>query len=212
VIHEVGLDGTLIQVHMDNGLFVRDAVKRSDGSIATLAAADPNGAWSLYINGLPVSQPIGNAPPTRVTWSPARGAVYVLTANGRQFIAYTNGTLTEITAQVGDALAINWVGGTPLTTNTISPVPIVATPSGVIEGSQYQPGQQLRYIGALPLNIRSAPGVNSPVVGVLQTGSYVAILAGPSDVGGITWWQIQTSDGIIGWIAGTINGVNVLGE
>ncbi|MFN8373477.1 MAG: SH3 domain-containing protein [Anaerolineae bacterium] len=213
VIHVVGLDGALLQVVMDNGLFVRDAVQRPDGSIVALAAADPNGAWSLVNSaGTPITQPIGSAPPTRVIWAPARGAVYVATANGRQFIAYLNGTITEITDQVGNVAAINWVGGAALTNNTVSTVPIVATPSGVIEGSQYQPGQQLRYLGQVALNIRAAPGTNGAVVGALQPGSYVVILAGPSDVGGFVWWQIQTAEGVIGWIAGTINGVNVLGE
>lgn len=213
VVHQVGLDGTLIRVVIDNGIWMRDAVQRPDGSIVALGGPDPGGAYSLYNEaGVAITQPIGNAAPTRVIWSPARGAVYVETANGRKFIVYLNGAITEVTNQVGDALAVNWVGGSPLVTNTVSTVPIISTPSGVIEGSQYQPGQQLRYVGQVALNIRAAPGTNSPVIGALQVGSYVVILAGPSDVGGIVWWRVQTADGTIGWIAGAIGGVSVLGE
>jgi SH3-like domain-containing protein len=81
----------------------------------------------------------------------------------------------------------------------------------VIAGAIYQPGQQLR-VYAETLNIRGGPGTGFDFVrGFLVTGEYVAILAGPVEAEGITWWQVQTADGAIGWIAGAIGGVATLG-
>ena len=62
------------------------------------------------------------------------------------------------------------------------------------------------------LNIRTGPGVAYPFArSFLETGEYVAILAGPVQADGATWWQVQTADGIVGWIAGEINGLVTLG-
>ena len=63
------------------------------------------------------------------------------------------------------------------------------------------------------LNIRVAPGINSPIARnyPLATGEYVVILAGPVDMDGARWWQVQTADGVIGWVAGAINGAPTLG-
>jgi hypothetical protein len=86
-------------------------------------------------------------------------------------------------------------------------------PLGVVEGNPYgyQPGQQLR-VYVTELNIRTGPGVIYPFArAFLQPGEYVAILAGPVEADGAVWWQVQTADGVVGWIAGVINGAVTLG-
>ncbi len=62
------------------------------------------------------------------------------------------------------------------------------------------------------LNLRAAPGTGSDVVRApLTAGEYVAILAGPVEAEGYRWWQVQSADGVIGWLAGTIDGAPTLG-
>jgi hypothetical protein len=57
--------------------------------------------------------------------------------------------------------------------------PQSAIPSGVVAGSRYQAGQQLR-VYTEALNVRSQPTTSQAnVVEVLARGDYVAILAAP---------------------------------
>ncbi|MCE2472766.1 MAG: SH3 domain-containing protein, partial [Anaerolineae bacterium] len=82
-------------------------------------------------------------------------------------------------------------------------------PDGVIAGSEYSPGQQLR-VAVDYLNLRSEPSTSSAVQGGLVFGDYVAIIAGPYDNEGYRWWQAQTADERVGWLAGAINGAPTL--
>jgi len=84
-------------------------------------------------------------------------------------------------------------------------------PSGVVAGSLYQAGQQLRVYTEV-LNVRAQPTTSAAnVIAVLARGDFVAILAGPYQAEGVTWWQVQIGDGTVGWIAGAINGAATLG-
>jgi SH3-like domain-containing protein len=117
----------------------------------------------------------------------------------------------DITGDVSGAEAVNWVQGVlppSAETGSTGPVP---TPSGVIAGSQYEPGQQLRVYSS-ELNVRAGPGYSYDFVrNFLVAGEYVRILAGPVEAEGGVWWQVQTADGSIGWIAGEINGSATIG-
>ncbi len=70
--------------------------------------------------------------------------------------------------------------------------------------SEFAPGQQLRMLR--DLNIRQQATTSSPVVGTLDPGDYVAILAGPHRESRYEWWQVQTANDIVGWIAAKIDG------
>jgi hypothetical protein len=124
-----------------------------------------------------------------------------------------DGRVRDITAQVGGTLAVNWVSGdlpagTPA--QTIPQLPPI--PSGVIEGSRYQPGQQLRVLNPQGLNVRLGPSLDEPIIGALNQGDYVAVLAGPTFFEEIEWWRVRTADGLDGWIAGQIGGAPTLGN
>nr|MBA3872586.1 SH3 domain-containing protein [Anaerolineae bacterium] len=218
------------------GLWMGFASQANDGSVYALGApGDRNGpreALRIYnMSGQAITGTIGDGFPDRVEWSPDGRAVFVQT-NGRQYIANINGQIQDISGQVAGARAINWVngdlpqgndGGNVPTGGGIAPVgqpdtgtgsqPAGQLPSGVVEGSEYQPGTQLR-VYVQELNVRTAPGVNSPIARGLPliTGDYVVILAGPVDADGARWWQVQTADNVIGWIAGAINGSPTLGQ
>jgi hypothetical protein len=160
--------------------------------------------------GQALTAPIGEGFPERVEWSPDGYAVFVQ-SNGRQYIANVNGKINEITGQVAGTRAVNWVQGALPPGETPAPLTIIPTPAGVIEGTEYLPGQQLRVLTE-QLNIRAGPGINYGFVrNFLVTGEYVAVLAGPVDADGARWWQVQTADGFIGWVAGAIGGVATLG-
>ncbi len=56
--------------------------------------------------------------------------------------------------------------------------------------------------GGLPLRLRNGPGLNHDVVGRLEPGTGMTLLAGPQQADGHAWWQIRTTDGREGWVAG----------
>ena len=226
----INRDGSFSEVVYDaeaNGLWMGFANPSRNGPIYALGAPGDRGGprepLRIYnMSGVALTNPIGEGFPQRVEWSPDGSAVFVQ-SNGRQYIANINGDVREITGQVAGTRAVNWVdGGLPPGesgsandgSTGIVPVGTTAVPSlplGIVEGSPYQPGQQLR-VYSTQLNIRTGPGVAYPFArNFLETGEYVAILAGPVEADGATWWQVQTADGIVGWIAGEINGAVTLG-
>ncbi len=220
-------DGSFSELLIDseaNGLWMGFAHQANDGNVFALGApGDRNGpreALRIYnMAGQALTGTIGDGFPDRVEWSPDGRAVFVQT-NGRQYIANVNGEVRDISGQVAGARAVNWVNGELPQGNDgggIAPVGQQSVPAqlpqGVVEGTEYQPGTQLR-VYVLELNIRSAPGVANPFARALPlvTGEYVVILAGPVDADGARWWQVQTADGVIGWVAGAINGAPTLGS
>jgi len=74
---------------------------------------DPNGAMWIYDSaGRQVTtSPIGSSAPADVKWSRDRSVVYVRTVNGRHYLANINGSVQDISAQVGDIQSIDWAGG-----------------------------------------------------------------------------------------------------
>ena len=196
------------------GLWVQNAVQRPNGQFFALGRPDAeggrNGPMRIYNqNGQAITGDIGPALPQRVDWSPDGSAVLV-TSGGRQYLASINGTVQDITGSVGGG-AVGWVrGGLPQ--GSVAPATSDNfVPSGVVEGSRYTPGQQLRVLSIDGLRIRSQPGLSGQQVSSVLPGEYVAILAGPVTLDNIEWWQVQIANGDVGWLAGEINGFSTLG-
>jgi len=52
-----------------------------------------------------------------------------------------------------------------------------------------------------PLNMREAPGLESPEIGSLETDDVALVIDGPQNVDEIDWYLVETDDGSTGWIA-----------
>lgn len=178
------------------GLWVQNAVQRPNGQIVALGRPGSpfdNAPVSLYdSNGIPLSAPIGAVAPEDVRWYPDRSAV-VVSVQGRQYtVRVDDGSVTDTTDLASNPTFGSGGVGTP------------SVPQGIIAGSEYSPGQQLRVLST-NLNIRQDPSTGSLILGGLVQGDYVAAIAGPYDNEGFRWWKVQTAGNIVGWVAGTIN-------
>jgi hypothetical protein len=211
----INRDGSFSEMVFDArsvGLWMGYANQSSDGQIYALGAPDgPGNGLSIYnMAGQALTGAIGSGPPGRVEWSPDGRAVYV-EAGGRQYVAFVSGEVRDITGSVAGAQAVNWVDGLLPPSEETGSTGSAPVPSGVIAGSLYQPGEQLR-VYSDQLNVRQGPGYSYDFArNFLVAGEYVRIVAGPVEAEGAVWWQVQTADGAIGWIAGEINGVATLG-
>ena len=178
------------------GLWMQDAVRRPNGQVVALGRpGGPHdiGAVALYNQfGQAISGPIGIAAPDAIEWYPDRSAV-VIAVGDRQYTANADSGIVIDTTDLtrNPSFGTGVFGAAPL-------------PSGVIRGSEYYPGQQLR--ARQNLNVRGAPSTSAQIIGGLFSGDYVAIIAGPHDADGYRWWRVQTANDALGWIAGAIGG------
>ncbi|HEY7034692.1 MAG TPA: SH3 domain-containing protein [Thermomicrobiales bacterium] len=60
----------------------------------------------------------------------------------------------------------------------------------------------LAVVDTLRLNCRSGPGLDYAVVYVMDGGTEVTILDGPSPSEGYHWYKVETDDGDVGWVIG----------
>src|SRR5690606_23794318 len=107
------------------------------------------------------------------------------------------------------ARAINWVGGNvPVIENPPQGVESTIAPVGVRSENPYSSGTRLRVIAPSGLNIRAGPQVTAEAVGSVTQGDIVIMLPTvPVRDGAYLWYEIRTeSQGIVGWIAGEIDG------
>jgi hypothetical protein len=211
MINRDGSNAALTQASALGLAWVQDAVEGGGGYLMLGSPNGQGGPMQLFSSRRgAITGVIGDGAPSRVEWSPDRTAVYVV-VNGRQYVARTNGQIQDVTGLFNGQQAVNWATvGLPPNSQPLNTQPPSFIPSGVIEGSQYTAGQQLR-VYADGLNLRAQPTTSAGVIGVLARGDYVAILAGPVNDSGVQWWQVQTAGGQVGWVAGALNGVAMIG-
>jgi hypothetical protein len=73
-----------------------------------------------------------------------------------------------------------------------------ATPGGLAAGAS----AWVTRAGGLPLRLRSGPSLSGSVLDRLQPGTQMTLLNGPQQADGHAWWNIRTTDGKEGWVAG----------
>ena len=73
-----------------------------------------------------------------------------------------------------------------------------AAPGGLTVGKQ----AWVTRAGGLPLRLRTAPSLSAEIRDRLQPGTEMTLLSGPQQADGHGWWNIRTTDGREGWVAG----------
>jgi hypothetical protein len=212
----INRDGSFSQIVFaarDNGLWVQHAVQRPDGSIIALGApyseGGPGAAQRIYdASGRALTGPIGSGPPQRVEWSPDRSAVLVI-AGDRVYLAHIDGRVEDITNEVAGVRAINWVGGSvPVIGSPQQGVESTIAPVGQRQENPYTPGTRLRVTAPAGLFIRTQPNVSAEAIASVAEGDMVIMLPTvPVRDGAYLWFEIRTeSGGVVGWLAGEIDG------
>lgn len=62
-------------------------------------------------------------------------------------------------------------------------------------------GQTVRVSASDGLNLRAAAGSNQDLVKTMPDGTILAIVSGPVEADGHSWWQVRDSEGSVGWCA-----------
>jgi len=183
------------------GVFIFDAVQRADGQIIALGSDQGRGGvLRLYRieNGqaAPISPNIGNRFPDRIRWAAGYSEV-VLSFGETQFAVNTrSGAIVQVITSGEVQVSAS---GAPASAQPEQPAPPV--PSGVVAGSRYDAGQQIRYIGEISRNMRQAPNLGGAILSAVNPGEFVTVLAGPVDADGYTWWLVSNALDVQGWIS-----------
>lgn len=77
-----------------------------------------------------------------------------------------------------------------------------APATAAIKGLAVGAAAWVREEGGKGLRRRNAPGLSSSILDVLNPGTQLALLEGPSESDGYHWWKVRVADGREGWVAG----------
>jgi uncharacterized protein YgiM (DUF1202 family) len=116
-----------------------------------------------------------------------------------------SGTTGWIVAEVVRSLATP----TPTATATPSSTPVPAGPTATPDPSEGGPAEptpepervEVYGTGSQGANLRAQPGLISSGLRSLPDGSQVTVVGDDELVDGITWRQVETEDGVRGWLA-----------
>jgi uncharacterized protein YraI len=97
---------------------------------------------------------------------------------------------------------------------TLTPIPVIptATATRVLSNGNISNGEppapaepppapQAQLVAPGSINIRSGPGIGYEVIGTLNANTPRPIIGRNADA---SWWQIQITEGEVGWVAGTV--------
>ncbi len=203
-----------------NGLWLENAVQRDNGEILALGRPSaPDGPLRLYRvsngNATPISEYAGAGYPERVEWARNKSQV-VLTVQGQQYVINASGSVEQVltgqpiqAGETGSNGGVAPVGERENTSDSGVSSGDDTPPAGVVAGSAYSAGQQLRHIGEIPRNMRAFPNLDAALVGVINPGEFVSVLAGPHENNGFFWWRVSNARNVQAWVAvETVNGVS----
>lgn len=215
VFGSINVDGSLslLTSALDIGMaWVQDAVQNpTTGQLLMFGSeVGPTAPLALIDSaGTPISPPIGQTAPTRIVWNREATAA-LLWVGDEVFVAQINGVVTNITTLAADTPNIIWSGASlPPSARPLSvPQPIAtvqpATPQAFSIG-------QLLEVKVPLLVLYAQPSERSAIVGTVEVGEALVVTDGPLvDVGGLTWYKVQTLDDT-GWARAEIDGVPAFG-
>jgi uncharacterized protein YgiM (DUF1202 family) len=119
----------------------------------------------------------------------------------------------EVVSELADG-AIGSVTGAPTTAGDYDWYPVSfgtgdATVTGFVAGSLLTGGITVGSAAVVadgPLNVRDDTSVDSDPIAQLETGAAVTVVAGPSEVDGVAWFEIQSGD-TNGYVSGRYLGL-----
>jgi len=95
-------------------------------------------------------------------------------------------------------------------TATATPVPPTATPRPAPVALAKDVLAKVTPPEGLKLKVRESASTGAKILGELDMDAQVAIIDGPTDANGITWWKVDNGKGLVGWSAEGIGGVKYL--
>lgn len=78
---------------------------------------------------------------------------------------------------------------------------IATMPPRLASAAVFAPGDQVVVIDG-ELNLRVSPNLTAKVYRVLEDGTPLEILEGPTSAAGFSWYRVETGGGSVGWVAG----------
>jgi hypothetical protein len=75
-----------------------------------------------------------------------------------------------------------------------------SSPTRTLEPSQTPTPASGSIYGTGGLGVMLRDGPNGPALGGLFDGTQVEVIGGPVLVEGVSWWQVKTRDGVVGWV------------
>jgi tRNA A-37 threonylcarbamoyl transferase component Bud32 len=82
------------------------------------------------------------------------------------------------------------------------PISGVSSNRSNVPPQQFHVGDRVRVCTAYDrLAVRTRPRLGSSELTLLEPGSLLTVVGGPSYADGWPWWRVRTSDGIVGWVA-----------
>jgi serine/threonine protein kinase len=82
------------------------------------------------------------------------------------------------------------------------PISGVSSNRSNVPPQQFHVGDRVRVCTAYDrLAVRTRPWLGSSELTLLEPGSLLTVVGGPSYADGWPWWRVRTNDGIVGWVA-----------
>jgi hypothetical protein len=97
-----------------------------------------------------------------------------------------------------------------LPTATATPVPPTATPRPAPVALAKDVLAKVTPPEGIKLKVRESASTGAKILGELDMDAEVAIIDGPTDANGITWWKVDNGKGLVGWSAEGVGGVEYL--
>lgn len=88
----------------------------------------------------------------------------------------------------------------PTATPTDTPAPPTPTPTPLPPGA-LRLDAPARVIARQGLNVRETPSTSSKQLGRFAPGTLVTVREGPVEADGYRWWQVESGQGLNGWVA-----------
>jgi len=154
------------------------------------AAISTIGSLKPVFDALTANQPIAAVqalfpfPQVKLIALSAPNANPVILAQGR-YPAAAHGTFTAV-AVAAQSIAVV-PAASPVAAGTVAPPALVIGGKALVTAT-----------GAV-LNVRDTPTATGKIVQQLENGMTVKIIGGPVLAGGYRWWQVQLTNGVIGW-------------